>query len=85
MGKIFRIPDLAKRWGVSESTLRQRAIDQLPKRLRLPGSRLWMTREEDVIEFETQHTDPPPCSGPQPPTSQPKKRGPGRPSKAMIK
>lgn len=50
---LFKRNDLAERWGISLSTLQKRPDSQMPARFKLPGSRLWMCREEDLLAFET--------------------------------
>lgn len=60
--RLLTIADLARRWGVSVSKLRQTPKHLLPPMVKLPGSRLVRMREEDVEkhEWDNRHVTPPP-------------------------
>lgn len=61
--RLLTIEDLAKRWGVSVSKLRQTPKHMLPPEIVLPGDRLIRYRLKDVEGFEEARrktTSPPP-------------------------
>lgn len=63
LDEIWTLAHLAQRYGLSPSTLSKRSSEQLPPRLKMPGSRLWRYRSRDVLEWEAglvQRPDLPP-------------------------
>lgn len=50
--------DLADRWGCTPSSLRNARPEDLPARLKRPGSRLVLFPLSEVIAFEKANTEP---------------------------
>ena len=58
--RLLTVEDLALRWRVSVSRIRNAEARHLPPRVLLPGSRLIRFRLKDVIAWEARHVVPQP-------------------------